>query len=202
MNIHTLFPKEFAANTYFITGKEGTVVIDPAQPRALEEAKRLGLEVRYALLTHAHFDHLGGCAAMHAAGAKIGCLDRERNAVAAYNVALQIYGEEGSEVPLDFTFSDEEVLSLCGLEVRVIATPGHTMGSCCLLIRDGEERALFSGDTLFRGDVGNTERSIERMRALEASLEKLSKLENCTVYPGHGPTTTIDEEKKNGILPM
>ena len=202
MQIYKLSPIGFAANTYFITGKEGTVVIDPAQPRALDEAKRLGLEVRYVLLTHAHFDHLGGCAAMKAAGAQIGCLDRERNAVAAYNVALLVYGEDAPQTPLDFTVTDGQILSLCGLEVRVIATPGHTMGSCCFLIRDGEETALFSGDTLFRGNVGDTERSINKLRALEASLEKLSKLENCTVYPGHGLPTTIDEEKKNGILPM
>ena len=75
MKIIPVFPKGFAANSYLVTADgANAVAIDPGQARVLQEAKKLGLAVKYILLTHGHFDHTVGCAALQAAGAKVGCL--------------------------------------------------------------------------------------------------------------------------------
>ena len=79
MQVIKIYPKGFASNTYLVTedGKRA-VAIDPAQPRVLKEAEKRGLNVEYVLLTHGHFDHTGGCAALQAQGAKVGCLEAEK----------------------------------------------------------------------------------------------------------------------------
>ena len=94
--------------------------------------------------------------------------------------------------------SDGDVLTLGGISLTVMATPGHTAGSCCFLA-DG---ILFSGDTLFARDVGRTDLPTGDERALSESLKKLAALPNVKVYPGHGAPTTIEEEKKYGCLRM
>ncbi|MGN0822684.1 MAG: MBL fold metallo-hydrolase, partial [Candidatus Gallimonas sp.] len=77
--VHKIYPAGFAANCYLLTadGKRA-VAIDPAQPRVQELARRAGLNVEFVLLTHGHFDHIGGCAALRESGARIGCLDAEK----------------------------------------------------------------------------------------------------------------------------
>lgn len=201
LNLYTISPKGFAANCYLVTADGKTAVaIDPAQPRVLDEARRLGLSVPYVLLTHGHFDHIGGCAALQAAGAKIGCLKGEESLALFHNLAAEM----GGSVPpfaVDFTFSDGQTLSLQGLTFRVIATPGHTAGSCCFLCREGEQSVLFTGDTLFRGAVGRTDLPTGSGAALQGSLNKLCALGDCPVYPGHGEKTTLSYEKEyNGWL--
>lgn len=200
MQIITISPVGFAANTYLLT-EDGVnaVAIDPAQPRILQEAERRGFCVQFALLTHGHFDHIGGCAALQAAGAKIGCLNAEK-ALALGNDNMG--AEFGVKVPpfsVDFTFSDGEILDLCGIKLQALATAGHTAGSCCLRVGD----ALFTGDTLFAGDVGRTDLPTGSSAALRESLKKLARMEgDCTVYPGHGMKTSLDKERKYGYLQL
>ena len=79
MQIYKIHPKRFASNCYLLTEDgETAVAIDPAQPRVLEEAEKRGLKIKYVLLTHGHFDHIGGCAALQRQGAQIGCHEREK----------------------------------------------------------------------------------------------------------------------------
>lgn len=187
----------FAANSYLLTkNSRHAICIDPARPRILFEAEKRGLKVSHALLTHGHFDHIGGCAALQQAGVEIGCLKKE--------VPLAL-GEEnmgrdfGCPVPsfsIDFTFEDGDILHLSEMEIAVMGTPGHTAGSCCFLAED----ALFSGDTLFYRDRGRTDLPTGSEKAIRESLKRLAALENRTVYPGHGTPTTLEEEKKYGIL--
>ena len=193
MTIHKIYPKGFASNTYFITADGKTAVaIDPAQPRVLEEAERLGLTVKYVLLTHGHFDHILGCAALQRAGAKVGCLAKERAlALGDANMGMA-FGVTVPNFSIDFTFEDGEVLELCGVKFEILLASGHTAGSCCIRL----ERALFTGDTLFRGDVGRTDLPTGDEKELKKSLKKLAALDgDYTIYAGHGEDSTLEYER-------
>ena len=195
--IYKIYPIGFAANSYLITADgNSAVAVDPAQPRILDEAKKRGLEVKYVLLTHGHFDHIGGCAALQAAGAKVGCLEAERALATGKNNLAEEFGVPMSAFTVDFTFRDGDQLDLCGIHVRVVATPGHTAGGCCYYIP--AEHVLISGDTLFHASIGRTDLPTGSSSQLVRSVrEKLMVLpEETKVYPGHMEETTIGYEKK------
>ena len=195
MQVIRIFPKGFAANTYLVTedGKSA-VAIDPAQPRVAEEAEKRGLKVEYVLLTHGHFDHTGGCAALQAQGAKIGCSETEKPLATGEGNLAAYFSAPLAPFAVDFTFRDGETLDLCGLRFRVIATPGHTAGSVSFLCGD----TLFTGDTLFAGDVGRTDLPTGSGAALVNSVKKLYALDgDYRVCPGHEEDTTLEEERRN-----
>ncbi len=199
MKVFKIYPAGFAANTYFLT-EDGVnaVCIDPAQPRVAEEAKKRGLTVTHVLLTHGHFDHIGGAAALEKAGAKIGCLDREKALALGKDNCARLFGAEVAPFRICFTVHDGEILNLCGITIKTIATPGHTAGGACYLAGD----CLFTGDTLFCGSVGRSDLPTGSGQELERSVKKLYALEgDYTVYAGHGKDTTLDYERKhNGVI--
>ena len=199
MEILKIAPRGFGSNTYLLTADgKSAIAIDPSQPRVLEEAEKRGLKIEYVILTHGHFDHIGGCAALQAVGAKIGCLAGEED-LALHNNLGEVYGS-GPVPPFhfDFSFQDEEVLHLLGIEIKVIATPGHTSGGACFLVGD----KLFTGDTLFAGNVGRTDGPTGNVLELMMSLNRLSRLEgDYEILPGHGPASSLETERKtNGYL--
>lgn len=149
------------------------------------------------LLTHGHFDHIWGANELRRlSGAKIYAYEGEKSLCedAEKNVSAQAGRPE--TVQADFYEKDGTVLSLAGFSLKLIATPGHTGGSCCYYLE--EEKVLFSGDTLFEGSVGRTDFPTGSMSSLVRSIkEKLLVLpEDVVVYSGHGDTTTIGDEKK------
>lgn len=200
MQVYKIYPVGFASNSYLLTEDgEEAVCIDPAQPRILDEAKKRGLTVTHVLLTHGHFDHIGGIAALQKAGAKVGCLYGEERLAIAENLSESMGG--GVEIEpffIDFTVKDGEELSLAGMTVKVIAAKGHTAGGACYLA----ENYLFTGDTLFQGSVGRCDLPTGDERALVASVKKLYALEgDYIVCAGHGEDTTLETERKyNGVV--
>lgn len=97
--------------------------------------------------------------------------------------------------PLYYTdgYGDGDTLTLAGIPIQVLETPGHTPGSVCLIMED----TLFSGDTLFAGSCGRTDLPCGDARAMRDSLRRLAALsENYRVCPGHGPSSTLNREKK------
>lgn len=200
MQSYKIYPVGFAANSYLVTADgRSAVCIDPAQPRIAQEAERRGLSVTHVLLTHGHFDHIGGCAALQAAGVKIGCPKDELIQVQYANEGARLFGMPPvSLFTPDFTYEGGDTLELDGITFRVIATPGHTQGSVCLLADD----VIFSGDTLFQGSVGRTDLPGGDFRALEKSVKALYALEgDYTVYPGHGEKTALSFERTyNGVI--
>lgn len=195
MQVFKIYPQGFAANSYFLTQDEKTaVVIDPAQPRIADEAKRRGLTVTHVLLTHGHFDHIGGCAALQAEGAKVGCLAKEAPLALGKNNMADYFGGHVPPFSVDFTFGDGDILSLNGMQFLVIATPGHTAGGACFCVGDH----LFTGDTLFAGDIGRSDLPTGSGAQLTESVRKLYALQgDFTVCPGHGEDTTLEYERHN-----
>lgn len=195
MQVYKIYPVGFAANSYLLTADGKTAVaVDPAQPRIAAEAEKRGLQVRFVLLTHGHFDHIGGCAALQATGAKIGCLAEEAALATGENNLAARFRVPMSAFRIDFTFRDGEILELCGMTFRVIATPGHTAGSASYAVGD----RLFTGDTLFAGDVGRTDLPTGSGRALEESVQKLYALDgDYTVCAGHGEDSTLAYEREH-----
>ncbi len=199
MQIHKIYPVGFAANCYLVTADGKTAVaIDPSQPRVSEEAEKRGLQIQYVLLTHGHFDHIGGCAALQQTGVKIGCLQAEKPLALGKDNLAEEYGRTVPSFHVDFTYEDKEMLNLCGMQIKVIATPGHTAGGACYLVKN----ALFTGDTLFFETAGRTDLPTGSAAQLQQSLQKLRALEgDYKVYAGHGEDTTLGYEREhNGYL--
>lgn len=193
----------FSCNSYFLTADEKNfVVIDPGQKEVFEEAKEKGMNVPFVLLTHGHFDHIRGCAAFQAAGAKIGCMKGEEEIALFHNLG-EVYGD-GPVMPfqIDFTFQDRDVLNLCGISFEVISSPGHSRGGACFLVKTEQKEfapgVLFTGDTLFFASYGRTDGPTGSEEELFSSLGKLLAIEeNYNVLAGHGRATTLSLEKKH-----
>lgn len=204
MKIEKIYPRGFAANTYLVTADgKNAVVVDPAQPRIFSLLAERELTAVYVLLTHAHFDHVGGVSSLQRAGAKVLCSEEEAALIGTQADLCSEFGAPLSDFKADETFSDGETKLLCGLKVTAVSTPGHTAGGMCYLVSDasGAEkdggRALFTGDTLFEGCVGRTDFPTGDTAALRRSLKKLAAIEgDMPVYPGHDEDTTLETERK------
>lgn len=177
------------------------VIIDPAadSARITEEINQLGVTPEAILLTHGHFDHMLAADSLRNGYRIPVCIheaDKELIKQPELNCSEQFlhlpYGTSADEF-----LTDGQTLPYLDGSFRVIATPGHTEGSCCYYAE--AEHILFSGDTLFQGSVGRTDLPSGRASAISASIrEKLFVLPDKTlVLSGHGMETTIEEEKQN-----
>ena len=200
MNMIHFHAGVFQANCYMLWQGDRALVIDPggSYDRIVAEAKAVGAKVTDILLTHAHFDHAGAVARLMQDGAK--CYVHELDADKCFT-AKNLSGTFG--IPFEIftptaTLKDGDVLNLCGYEIKVVHTPGHTEGSVCYFVED----CIFSGDTLFCGSVGRTDLEGGSMDDLIDSLKnKLYSLRrDYTVWPGHlQPTTIFAERDKNNF---
>lgn len=197
MKVIKVEPLGFAANSFIITAdNRSAIVVDPSQKRILDILEKHNLKCEYVLLTHGHFDHVGGADILSKQGAKVICSERERSLIFSESY-LSLFG--GVQVPhfeVDKTVKDGEILRLCNLNVKVIETSGHSIGSVSYLIDD----CIFSGDTLFRGSVGRCDLPTGNMGELVRSVKKLYSLKgDFKVYCGHDLDTTLDYERKNNM---
>jgi glyoxylase-like metal-dependent hydrolase (beta-lactamase superfamily II) len=200
----------FAANCYLVAPAPGEecVIIDPGQDaeRGIEELlDRYRLKPIAVLLTHGHVDHMWSVAPV--CGAKgipayVHPDDREMLADPAKGMSLmarqQFLGGMTFSEPDDVKpLEDGEIVSLAGLDFTIGHTPGHTPGS--VTFRSGEDDldALFTGDLLFAGSIGRTDLPGGDHETILESLARTLTLPDATVVlPGHGPTTTIGDERK------
>ncbi len=189
LKIHTLPLGAYQTNCYIIHDKaaKSCVIIDPGyEPDViLDTLEDLKLKPAAILLTHGHFDHVG---AVRDVASETGCkvyLHEADLALPPMITAGKLYHTH--------TYGEGDELELAGLTLRVLHTPGHTPGSVCLMVED----AIFSGDTLFAGSCGRTDLPGGDWATIRASLNRLASIEaDFSVFPGHGESTALAEEKK------
>lgn len=189
-------------NCYFVyeEGKQEALLFDPADKGdyIYSKLKEKGFTVAAILLTHGHFDHIWGVQELkELSGAKVYAYVGEREVCEDEAVNFSANAGRPCRVKADSYVEDGEEISAAGITCRLIATPGHTKGSCCYYFEN--DKILLSGDTLFQDSVGRTDLPTGSMSALVRSVrEKLLPLpEDVKVYPGHGEATSIGYEKEN-----
>ena len=132
MEMITISPRGFGANTYVLTEDGKTaIVIDPAQPRVESELIKRGLLSAYVLLTHCHFDHVGGVSALQQGGARVLCSAEEKALIGTGADLFDMFSAPRFPYKIDETFADGEEKILGGIRVKLLLTPGHTAGSAC-----------------------------------------------------------------------
>ncbi len=176
-----------ATNCYIATRGEHGLLVDPGDEgdAIWEYLQRSGSGLDMIINTHGHWDHVGA----------VGYMKKKSEA--------PVY-MHGSDIPLvksadlhdclpDHELEGVDELDWAGLKVKVIPTPGHSQGSVSLIIG----QYLLTGDTLFAGSVGRTDLPGGSMADLRNSLQILSRLDDeLVVLPGHGPRTTLPEERR------
>ena len=189
LKVHAMALGDYQTNCYIIhdEASKSCCVIDPGYDAdfILNKLDALGLRLEAILLTHGHFDHVG---AVKELAAETSC-------------EVYIHPEDLSMPPMmtagplyyTKSYAEGTQLKLSGLEIGVLHTPGHTPGSVCLVV----ENTIFSGDTLFQGSCGRTDLPGGNWATIVSSLHRLAALEgNFWVFPGHGGSTTLRDEKK------
>jgi hydroxyacylglutathione hydrolase len=187
-----------------ILGDEVTreaMVVDPGDniPEILSRLQKHGLTLRQIIVTHAHIDHVGGAALLRkSTGAPVVMNQRDLELLGMMEMQAGWLGIPTPQVaPPDASAEDGLTVGLATLPAQVLHTPGHTPGSICLLLPDHD--LLLAGDTLFAGSIGRTDLPGGDGRQILRSLrERLLALPDSTrVLPGHGPETTIGEERQS-----
>ena len=208
--IHEILPVGMLQCNCSILGDETSgeaIVIDPGDdiPRIVELLEKHHLTVKQILITHAHIDHIAGAARLKKlTGAPILYNPRDLPLVKMMDMQAGWLGMPTPEVPPpDDTLEEGRVIAIGaypergqrGITGSILATPGHTQGSVCLYLP--EKNLLLAGDTLFAGSVGRTDLPGGDTRTLLKSIhDRLLPLPDATtVIPGHGPNTTIGEER-------
>jgi hydroxyacylglutathione hydrolase len=172
------------------------VIVDPGDEaeRLLAEIAALGVEIDAILITHCHFDHIGAVAPLaRATGAPVYCPQIEQPVLADVMSWVPPGFGPFESYQADHTVAGGERLSLAGLEIDVVFTPGHSPGHVTYAI-DG---ALLSGDVLFQGSVGRVDLPGGDWPTLERSIGGLLKAypEQTVVFPGHMGVTTLGRER-------
>lgn len=201
MILETICVGPFQVNCYILASGENSsaIIIDPGEDYAkIKQAlSKHRLKPAFIVNTHGHIDH-------------IGCDDKFDVPVYIHQKDLSLLKDSSLNLSNLLTspysvksevrvVQDKENIELGQIELEVMHTPGHTPGGICLLMKRPTNKILFSGDTLFCQGIGRTDfPGADEALLIKSIKEKLLKLDDdTTVYPGHGPSSTIGEEKRS-----
>ena len=199
MKIKTMVLCELETNCYIVSNNEGNcAVIDPASdaPKIIEYLTQQGLTPKYILVTHPHHDHIGAVKELQAHyGAKvaISAIDNKivEDPMPMYG-ARYLWKVKDKLFVADILLEDGDEIEMDELTFKAMLTSGHTAGGVCYLC--GEH--IFSGDTLFKEEVGRCDLYSGSLPAMLKSVDRLAALEgDYMVYPGHGDSTTMEHER-------
>jgi hydroxyacylglutathione hydrolase len=198
-------------NTYIVADEAArqTAVIDPGGnvPEILRLIEAEDVDVRRIINTHAHFDHVGGVEALkRATGAPFGLHRAYLPLLDSYAEQLARFGIASGEQPtVDDYLEPGQTIELGETTLHIVFTPGHSPGHVTFVYRGGDDGSddppvAFAGDVLFRGSIGRTQDipggDFDRlMRSIREELLPLG--DDAVVYPGHGPATTIGDERRH-----
>ncbi len=186
LEIERIITGELEENTYIVYKNGIGVVIDPGfdGEKILSFIKERGLDIKYIILTHSHFDHIGAAEFLkNKLGAEIICSEEEKELLESAELNLSAFYSGRIEITPDKTFSDGEKLTVGDMDFEFMLTPGHTKGSAVIFCED----SMFTGDTLFSDGYGRTDFPTGNWGDLMKSLRRLRGIEkNFKVYSGHG----------------
>ena len=199
MKVKLLRVGPIGTNCYILEDDQTNLaaVIDPGdEPELIQEAlEKEGVEVRYLLLTHGHYDHTTAVPALHLVYPQADIYIDQADANGAGSTLFPLAGEVD-----DLKLYDEgDVIRLGDHEIQVLHTPGHSPGSVTLKVED----VLFTGDTLFAGSCGRTDLRGGSYEQIMQSLKRLGELKgDFHVCPGHEATSTLERERRSNPFLM
>lgn len=206
MNIAVFTCNPFGENTYVASWEDGRCIIVDCGAYNMEELRAIEQYIAQnqlhpiaQLLTHAHLDHCFGVALIEE---RYGLLpfvsEADKQLLESLQEQCSMFGIPApKKTSSNYIILSAEKLKEVGLaEIEIIPCPGHTPGGVCYLIKDTQQAVLFCGDSLFMGSIGRTDLPGGDYSRLMRSIQKITQLDEKTiVYPGHGPSTTIAQEK-------
>ena len=207
MDITRLIVGELQVNCYVLVPHEGAdeaAVIDPggSADKICAAVKKKGVTPRYVINTHGHHDHIGADTELMDrfpdAELCIGRDERDMLMDPARNLSSG-FGQDYTPPEPDRLLEGGDELELGSLTLEVLYTPGHTAGHVSLLVREEEDVVVFCGDVLFAGSAGRTDLPGGDIATLQKSVREqiLSLPDDTRLLPGHGPETTVGQEKQS-----
>jgi glyoxylase-like metal-dependent hydrolase (beta-lactamase superfamily II) len=196
---------DFGTNGYCVRASPQAaecIIIDPGlgAEELLDFVREHSLQPVWIILTHGHIDHIAGVDLFRQHFPPVQVAIHQDDSVALRdpdeNLSLML-GTPFDTDPADRLLKDRDILDLAGIHMQVLHTPGHTRGGICLYCE--KDNVLFAGDTLFAGSIGRTDfPGGDYSQLIRGIREKILILPPRTlVYTGHGPTTTIEQEKQD-----
>lgn len=199
MIIECLTEGFLGSNSYIIASDGEGVVIDCGVPheQIIEAANKVGIKIKYILLTHGHIDHIIYLDSLRkATGAQVLIHEEDKDMITnpMHNMGIFL-GVEGIFKKADGIIKDGDIINVGKETIEVIHTPGHTRGGVCFKLFHN----IFTGDTLFKTSIGRTDFEGGNMREILNSIKEKIMIfqDNTIIYPGHGEASTIGYEKKH-----
>ena len=196
MKIKRLIGGFIGTCTYFVINEvtKECIVIDPHEDikPISDYLTKEGLTPKAVLITHGHFDHIGGVSFLKSLGAKVYMskadawqIDNPEQMAASLGVKIEHFD-------VDQFIKEPDLLEICGFKIKVLDTPGHTKGGLCFVL----DEYIFTGDTIFRESYGRTDFVDSDFASLKSSILKILSLDGeYTLLPGHGYETYLSYEK-------